>query len=760
MKSFYNLLKKPFTHYLKKDILRRGVKGKNILTQKIKTLEIKDKIRISNRGLNEKKSFSYKPSIIHLKINDDFNYINQFKLNDFNQFGIKKIGLSNLLYRQFSTKVDRINNPAPHIHTDGDFGELVKQSSTFVDKSLFVNEIIKHPSEVILITMPPRWGKSLNLDMLKRFLSIEVDKKGNTILNNQNENYKLFAGGKIEVMDGYKKIQKEIPISELVVKIPKSLNLQGQYPVIYMDFKDCKGENFEELIFKLKKKITETIQNFGYLAKSKKAFSCVTTIGQKYKELLNEIDSGILEFLIKELCSLLYSYHDKSVWILIDEYDAPVNEAFLKFSDKDAKTVLELFLYLYEITFKGNSFLEKGVLVGVQDIVKNGITSGFNNLSKQDLTSIRYSKYFGIDQKEINLLLNHFNIDEQHALKIKNWYNGYKSNITSIQQPNFIDKYNIWSVVNYLNKQNDGFKPYLEKSALVSELLQKLIKNESLRKTFEDLVNGETIVIRRPMEEFDIYHFKKLKAIKDSVGNKDIREYEFQLIYSYLYITGYLARDEFGYSLLPNKEIHIEMSNYLKDYYTTIFNIPTESFNDLTLLLDQIFYKDIKEASNIFIKEFGPKLEDIIKNLQVYNNDNDALTVKGLFENEDLMHSLLNNIIFQVVNPIFASERLTTKFDKRKGRADIVLSKNDKSIVIEMKYNNNAKKSEDIKNLAKNQVNEALEQAKSYSKLVENTPIQIFIGCNITDKQEIFLSGDIIMEENKSINFDYPFNNI
>jgi len=112
MKSVSNALKEPVTHYLKKDILKEGVKGRNVLTQKIKTLEIEDKITISNRELYEETMFSYKPSIIQQKINDDFNYTNRFKLNDFNQFEIKKVGLSNVFYRQFSTKVDRINDQA------------------------------------------------------------------------------------------------------------------------------------------------------------------------------------------------------------------------------------------------------------------------------------------------------------------------------------------------------------------------------------------------------------------------------------------------------------------------------------------------------------------------------------------------------------------------------------------------------------------------------------------------------------------------
>ena len=257
-------------------------------------------------------------------------------------------------------------------------------------------------------------------------------------------------------------------------------------------------------------------------------------------------------------------------------------------------------------------------------------------------------------------------------------------------------------------------------------------------------MNGKNIFIGEPKEDFDIDDFKQLKAIKDGINNIDITESGLNLFYSYLFITGYLTSNRLGELQFPNKEIQKEISNYLKDYYTTIFNIPTESFGNLTILLNQIFNEDDnQEISNAFKEEFGPKLAAIIKKLEVYNNGSDALTVKGVFGNEDLMHSLLNNIAIQIVNAKFASERHTTKIDGSKGRADIVIEKNNKGIVIEMKYNaKDAKK--------------ALEQAKEYSELIKDVNTQIFIGCNITDQQEVFLSGDIIVDGNDPIHFDYP----
>jgi hypothetical protein len=657
-----------------------------------------------------------------------------------------KPGLYQTISRFFSTTPEK---PAvfakPVIHTGGDFKDVVTESSIFIDKSLFIKEIIEEQSKVILITMPRRWGKSLNLDMIKRFLSIEEE--------NQKEfsfNSKIFTQ-KIKRINETEKVLLDITNTKALIsdsenigesKEVEILTLQGHYPVIFIDFKDCKGTSVEDVKSKLKDKIIETVRNFSYLHKSGKPYK-ETTIGQEYIKLLDEVKNGLSLKAIKELSILLYAYYDKRVWVLVDEYDAAANKAYLEFKSEDAKQVSNLFREIFESVLKGNDkHLEKAVITGVQYIVKSGMLSGLNNLSKYNVTSIKYSKYYGIDQYEINTLMEHFNISSEKVVKIKSWYNGYKSNIGTTEEPIFVDKYNIWSVVNYLNNQSEGFKSYWEKSGSVSEFLNKLFRNKSLKETIEDLVNGKSIFIGEPKEDFDIDDFKQLKAIKDGINNIDIKAAGLNLVYSYLFITGYLTINELGKLQFPNKEIQKEISNYLKDYYTTIFNIPTESLGDLTLLLDQVFFeKNNNKISEIFREVFAPKLAILIKDLQVYTNDDD-LTIKGVFGNEDLMHSLLNNIAIQIVNAKFASERYTTKTDGSKGRADIVIAKNNKGIVIEMKYN-----AKDAKI--------ALEQAKDYAELVKDNDIKIFMGCNITDQQEVFISGEIV-SSNESIHFDYP----
>ena len=139
--------------------------------------------------------------------------------------------------------------------------------------------------------------------------------------------------------------------------------------------------------------------------------------------------------------------------------------------------------------------------------------SGLSNLSKNNLSSTKYSKHYGINEEEMNLLLEHFGIDNNDAARIKNQYIGYKSNIGTAEEPNFIDKYNIQSIVNYFNSQS--IRPHWECSCLVSSFVNILFKNKSFKETIENLLNGKNILIGKQIEDFDIDELKQLKAMQN-----------------------------------------------------------------------------------------------------------------------------------------------------------------------------------------------------------------------------------------------------
>jgi hypothetical protein len=619
----------------------------------------------------------------------------------------------------------KIAKSPPVIHTGGDFADVVTEGNIFIDKTLFIKEIIEDASKVILITMPRRWGKSLNLDMLKRFLSIEEENQEQKELNKT-----LFAGGEIQVQQGFTPTIKQIQQSKLAIEKPEALDIQGQYPVIFIDFKDCKGNSVLDVESKLKDKIFETVRNFSYLHNSEKVFK-ETTLGKEYLMLLNRAKDNIFPEAIKELTKLLYTYHNKKVWILIDEYDAAANKAYLEFNDVDAEKVSELFRSIFEPALKGNKSLEKGVMTGVQYIVKSGMLSGLNDLSKYNVTSTKYSKYYGINQEEMDLLLEHFRVDKSKGARIKDWYDGYQENINTSEEPKFIDKYNIWSVVNYLNNQSEGFKSYWEKSGSI-EFMNHLFKKQEFKEKIELLVNGGSIYINPLKDDFTIEDFKVLKEMTNTGSNTEINAFGLDLIFSYFFITGYLTvvKESPTEYQLPNKELIKEFGNKIQEYYKTIFNIDPKKFLNLSNMLSRVFDTEtIQEIQSIFKNEFAPAFDDLIKGVTLCTKA-DVNNSSGLFANEDLMHSLLNNIALQIINSRFASERYTTKPDGRKGRADIVIEKNTTGVVIEMKYNGDSK--------------DALEQSKQYKQLINNCTTKVFIGCNISAEQEVLLSGEIV----------------
>jgi hypothetical protein len=638
--------------------------------------------------------------------------------------------------RAFSKKVEvKGIYTKPSIYSGGNFEELVKQSSIFVDKSLFIKEIIESEDKVTLITMPRRWGKSLNLDMLKRFLSIEVDKQTASIISHkQTDNYKLFVGGEIDL--GLASCKKKT-LEQLKIAKHEDImfDYQGQFPVIFVDLKDCKGSNVSEIEAKLKQKITELFINFGYLTNSNKIYSGEITVRDQYKKLLANIEQNFKTG-IKDLSELIYAHHDQKAWILIDEYDAAVNEAYRKLDENEAQKVANLFRDILEPSLKGNDFLAKSVMTGVQYVIKSVMLSGLNNLTKYSIQNYKFSQYYGINQEEMDILLSHFNVKDDQKDKIKYWYNGYQERVTRTGE--FVDKYNIWSVVQYLNKPENGFRAYWEESGSI-DFIKKLLKKKGIIEKINSLVDGESIAINLNID-FSVEDFKTLKEIINLGGNKEINHYGLDILFSYLFITGYLTEDGHNKYKFPNEEIKYAIGRRVIEHYQTIYSLDPEKLHDLSDILQKLFDKNqstdntkekIDFIKKSFISKFQPKFDALIKECKLvdYKDSTD-----GIFANEDSIHSILNYIGMQVRNVLFGSEIYTKKLlSDNKGRVDIIVKNKETGIIIEVKYNGKA--------------SEALAQAKTYENLISDQQDKIFIGLDISTSREVSLAGEIHIDE-------------
>ena len=272
-----------------------------------------------------------------------------------------------------------VNQPRILTGTD-DFKTLLLKSEVFVDKSLLIKEVIEDSASVILITRPRRWGKSLNMDMIEKFLAIEVDQQGNPLPQEQRINNKLFIGGEIDLGFGETKELKPLKIASH----ESSIKRQGQFPVISISFKDVKGGSYKEIEDGVKDQVTGLYERYKYLEQYNEEKSKLLSNSQKGKlkrYLDGDINRNNLKASLRFLSEILYKHFGQKVYILIDEYDTPINNAYIKFGDKldKFKKITELFGGIFGSALKDNDSLERGMITGILRIAKANLFSDLNN---------------------------------------------------------------------------------------------------------------------------------------------------------------------------------------------------------------------------------------------------------------------------------------------------------------------------------------------------------------------------------------------
>lgn len=385
---------------------------------------------------------------------------------------------------------------------NSDFKDMIINNNYFVDKSLLIEEVIKAERQVMLFPRPRRFGKTLNLSMLKYFFDI-----------NEKENEKLF---------------KELEIWQTENNIK---NQCGKYPVIFISFKDAKEQEWQNCYELIIAEIIALYRNHKYLI--------TNDILDKYeKQIFMEILSGTAskteyQRSIKKMCEYLYRYHNKKTVILIDEYDTPIHAGYGKFYDK----IIPFMRNLLSGAFKDNSNLYKGIITGILRVSKESIFSGLNNLSVFDILKTGFSDKFGFTEKEIKKILEDFNLKEEY-LNIKKWYNGYKFGKTK-------NIYNPWSLLNYVTEHEDGFNTFWVNTSS-DILIKKQLKEKNateIRKDLLKLINNESIK----------------KDIENNFIFPDL-DTDQELLWTLLIYSGYLtSKNKISFNeyelIIPNEEI-------------------------------------------------------------------------------------------------------------------------------------------------------------------------------------------------------------
>ncbi len=296
-----------------------------------------------------------------------------------------------------------------------DFREIIKENYYFVDKSLLIKEFLENSAKVILTPRPRRFGKTLNMSMLKYFFDIE----------NKDENKDLFKGLEIEN-------EEEI------------MKMQGAYPVIFLTFKNEKHLSFENLQEGLKSVMYNIYMDHYYLLESEKLSQFDK---ERFKEILDRKGS-IVEFseALSNLMRYLNKHYNKKVIVLIDEYDVPIQESYLRGYYEEAIVLIRNIL---TAALKDNVYLEKSLVTGILRVAKESIFSGLNNIEVDSILGINFNDKFGFTEEQVINLLEYYNLSEKID-EVKKWYNGYIFGGKII--------YNPWSVLNYIKNNEIGRK--------------------------------------------------------------------------------------------------------------------------------------------------------------------------------------------------------------------------------------------------------------------------------------------------------------
>ena len=385
-----------------------------------------------------------------------------------------------------------------------DFGDLIQKKYFYIDKTPFIKEWWDSGDSVTLITRPRRFGKTLNMSMVEHFFSIDYANRGD-----------LFEGLTIWEDEDYR-------------------NLQGTYPVISLSFANIKETKYANARKKICQLIAELYANNSFLLDSP-----ALSEGDKdfFRRISPEMDDVDATMAIHYFSKFLYCYYGKKVIILLDEYDTPMQEAYVNgFWDE----LVAFTRSLFNSAFKTNPWLERAIMTGITRVSKESIFSDLNNLEVVTTTSDKYATSFGFTEEEVFSALDECGLSGEKA-QVKLWYDGFTFG-------EHTDIYNPWSILNYIDKGK--FTTYwanTSSNSLVGKLLRE--GNHRVKKSFERLLRGETI--RTPIDEQIVYNQLK--------GNEPA-------IWSLLLASGYLkviSYDDMG-CLGPGEEqmYELALTNY------------------------------------------------------------------------------------------------------------------------------------------------------------------------------------------------------
>lgn len=530
-----------------------------------------------------------------------------------------------------------------------DFKEIIERDYYYFDKTKFIENLLEDGFKVNLFTRPRRFGKTLNMSMLKYFFDIEK----------KDENRRLFENLYIFKSEYFEK--------------------QGNYPVISISFRTYGAQDWEKGFKSVKETISNLYGEYKFLTEKMDEIEI-----EKFNSVRRGIDSANWKSSLLNLSKYLYEYYGKKVVVLIDEYDQPIIDSYIKGYYEEA---IDFFKSFYGIVLKDNEYLEMGVMTGILRVAKENIFSGLNNLKVYTILDNRFTEYFGIMEAEVGQALKDFNLEVEME-DMQRWYNGYLFGD--------VRAYNPWSVINFLAEGK--LKPYWVNTSgndLIKLYLQKL--RDEIFDDFSRLLNKEAI----------------LKIINDNMTFGNLEANFSRNIWNLFFHSGYLTLAEKydedyddAYLKIPNEEI-------LKMFSEMFIDVYFENYDD--------FLEMTHALKNGNIGKFKLELKKILlENVGIFDVSSDY--------KEQFYHGLMLGLVLMLKKEY----EITSNNFAGKGRYDLLLKpknteRRKEDIILELKVakaDNNLSESEIYEKLEK-ECEAALEQIekREYASVLRNAGI-------------------------------------
>ncbi|MDD7177883.1 MAG: AAA family ATPase [bacterium] len=500
-----------------------------------------------------------------------------------------------------------------------DYEQLITNDYFYIDKTDFIREWWDGGDSVTLISRPRRFGKTLNMSMLEKFFSVEYAGRGD-----------LFEGLDIWKEEKYR-------------------NLQGTYPVISLSFANVKEADYRMT----RKKICQLVKNIYVKYSFLKESDVLTEADRAFLDriLLTDMDDSDASLSLYQLSDFLHRYYGKKVIILLDEYDTPMQEAYVNGYWNE---LVAFTRSLFNSTFKTNPYLERAVMTGITRVSKESIFSDLNNLKVVTTTSDKYATAFGFTEEEVFAALDECGYSDKKEA-VKRWYDGF---IFGEHK----DIYNPWSILNFLDTgQIATYWANTSSNSLVSKLIRE--GNKRVKTTFEALLRGETIAC--PIDEQIVYN-----QLDSSEG----------AIWSLLLASGYLK-------VLKNEEKTVAGRKTLYDLELT-----NEEVKDMFYEMVQSWFQEPNGSYNDFVEAL---LQGDLDAMNEYMNrmtllmfsSFDTGTIPSKSQPERFYHGFVLGLMVDLTDRYVVTSNQESGF----GRYDVMLEpkdKDDDAMILEFKVFN------------------------------------------------------------------------